>query len=156
MKYRWFFLIIILVLSGCAEVASPAPALTPTPGSKPLAGTDWKLLRIKDQPSRIEYPIYLHFWNEKMNGEMGCNSYGGMYVTEGKQIRVSRISVTVEQCQPQELMEQEANYITLWEKNLLEQSAEFTIRQEAKPSTLEIFDADGNSIFLFENAIKAK
>jgi len=157
MAARFALFVFLLLLSGCALPVSMPAAPTPTPPAveNPLAGTDWRLVSLQGQPVAQEYPIYLMFGTSTLRGVMGCNNYGAHYLLEGTdQIRLEMLEVTLALCQDAALMQREAAYIDGWEANAMGRWMRFAIHPDG--SSLEFFDAQGRSIFLFENALDPK
>lgn len=136
-------LILLVLLTGCTLRSTPAP----TPTSDPLAGTEWQLTHIRGQPVLPDYPIYLHLWEEKMTGEMSCNSYRTEYQAKDGTIQIKLLAVTVQLCPDKNLMNQEKQYTQAWEV-ALGQPASY--RLEA--NTLEVLDDSGMIVLSFHNA----
>jgi heat shock protein HslJ len=148
MRILLIVLIFVLFSSGCAGEVSSTPTEEPV---NPLAGTVWKLAAIQNQPVLEQNPFYLWITVDKIRGEMGCNLYQAGYAVQGQEIRLEQLSVTVQLCHPQELMEQEEKYIEAWNTYVLKQSARFEVRAG---EYLEIFGPAGESVLLFENAVE--
>jgi len=149
--YWILFSLLLVVLSGCAAEPTAAPLATE---QNPLVGTHWKLTSFENWLAMKKYPIYLHFDEKKMSGEMGCNNYDGDYQVEAKdeesQISVGVLAMTVQLCQDEALMDQETRYIEAWRVVAMPQPAVFRVGQEGAVSTLEILDAEGNAVLTFE------
>ena len=137
-------LILLILLTGCTLRSTPAP----TPTHNPLAGTDWKLTQIREQPVLPGYPIYLHLWEAKMTGEMGCNFYRTQYQAKDGTILIELLAVTVQLCLDQDLMNQEKQYTQAWDVAIGQPA---TYRLEA--NMLENLDDSGMIVLSFHNAL---
>ena len=149
------FALSLLLLSGCVRQTSTplAPTQTLPAAANPLAGTNWRLVSLQGQPTPEKYPIYLMLGTSTFRGVMGCNTYSAHYALEGTdQLRVELLEVTVELCQDAQLMRLESQYTGAWSENTVGRTLRFETGEDAQ--TLEFFDAAGNSIFLFQNALK--
>lgn len=86
MKMTFHFLIILLIgISACSSTKRAAPA-SPKPGAVELTGTYWKLAELNGNPvadgeegRRREIYILLSTKENRVNGNAGCNGFGGTY-----------------------------------------------------------------------------
>ena len=85
----------------------PAPTLDPA-----LAGTEWLLTALQDEPPLEDGRITLQFENGSVGGNAGCNSYGAEIRTVDQgTFSISEWAMTAMACaEPEGIMEQETRY----------------------------------------------
>ena len=115
----------------------------------PLAGTRWTLVSLSGQTPVKEYPVTLHFTGAELDGETGCNSYGGSYEADGDRMRFPEdpggvgIWSTAMGCEPWDIMRQEEEYLR-------------TLRQVTNyrlvGNRLELMDREGRRTLVFAEA----
>jgi polar amino acid transport system substrate-binding protein len=141
------------------DTAVPQPTSTPepiepTPTEKPgaeLLDTTWVVTGYRmdieqdelQEPSEDTSMELVFEENDQYNGNSGCNTYMGRYVTDGVNIILNAVGLTQLNCeQPAGIMEQEALYL-----QLLEQVEEYRITENDKLEMLRyIQDANGNLV----------
>ena len=141
------------------DTAVPQPTSTPepiepTPTEKPgaeLLDTTWVVTGYRmdieqdelQEPSEDTSMELVFEENDQYNGNSGCNTYMGRYVTDGVNIILNAVGLTQLNCeQPAGIMEQEALYL-----QLLEQVEEYRITEDDKLEMLRyIQDANGNLV----------
>jgi heat shock protein HslJ len=78
-------------LAACAPPGSPgdhaAKALS-------LAGTSWTIAAIDGQPVKTARPTAVRFTKDRIEGNAGCNSFGGSYTLDGDALTVGRLIST--------------------------------------------------------------
>ncbi len=139
------------------DTAVPEPTSTsipiePTPTEKPgaeLLDTTWVLTgyRVDIEQDELQEPLegtnieLLFLEDDPYNGNSGCNTYIGRYVTDGLKIIMTPVGLTQLNCeQPAGIMEQEAHYL-----ELLPQVEEYRITDEEKLEMLiYVLDENGN------------
>ncbi len=139
------------------DTAVPEPTSTsipiePTPTEKPgaeLLDTTWVLTgyRVDIEQDELQEPLegtnieLLFQEDDRYNGNSGCNTYNGRYVTDGLKIIMTPVGLTQLNCeQPAGIMEQEAHYL-----ELLPQVEEYRITDEEKLEMLiYVLDENGN------------
>ena len=146
-------LVILLILSGCGVLDFNLQRAEPTEIHNPLFGTDWALVEMNQQAVLNEPPIYLHFQNKQLNGETGCNFYKADYEIQGDQIKLSLMSITVQLCPSQAIMDREKAYVDLWNTTALKQTASFRLSAGPSASQLILYNQAGQPVLLFEPAV---
>ena len=122
------------------EVVSAPPA--------PVEGSLWTLKSLFNSDGEPESVlpgtgITLEFEDEQISGNAGCNEYFGAYMSEEDTLSVTVIGFTEMYCSPEELMEQEGDYLTL-----LDSAVSYQIIADR----LEIFSGSGDTILTFKVA----
>lgn len=140
MKNLKFLTSMLLLTSVIVLAACSSGKTTPS-----LSGTDWKLVSygpISNQiPAAEGIDTSLKFGADgQVNGNMGCNSFGGEYTQKDDQITFGALASTLMAC-PEPQMSQEGAAFAI-----LTSSVNFTIDGD----TLTIVDASGkNGLVLF-------
>lgn len=87
-------------------VATLPPANAPTevptstdPTMGGLAGVTWTLTTINDQPALPDRPVTLVFSQGGVNGNAGCNGFGGSFQYDGTSISFSQLVHTMMACE---------------------------------------------------------
>lgn len=119
-------------------------ACVPNGGPNPLAGTSWKLASYgpaaSPQPAALDVETSLAFAaGGKLNGNFGCNSFGGDYTVKDGQIVFGSIVTTMMACDGPR-MEQEAVGF-----QVLKDTAGFKV----EGGTLTLTSADGSAVLTF-------
>jgi len=83
-----------------------------------LEGTTWVLelyVNSSGQPAGVlpDTQITVLFADGQLGGDAGCNSYTGQYSTDGTKIAISVGAMTMMYCGPEEVMQQEQEYLAL-------------------------------------------
>ncbi len=124
---------VILLLSACQQAPD-------------LAGSDWNLVRLRDDPLIAGTTITAEFivgpWI--IEGSAGCNSYQAIYDRDGDQIRIDADAIVVEEeiCeQPEGIMEQEQAYL---------ETLTAVRRYRVEDNQLQMLDGAGNSILIYD------
>ncbi len=119
-------------------IGSPAAATRP---AQELEGTQWILASLHGNPPLPGWEITIYFTAGQAKGSTGCNQYGGKFPPGGNESSQEVVhSVTVQKCEPPELMDQEKTYLdTLWS------SASYRI----EGGRLILLDAAGNPVLEF-------
>lgn len=104
-------IILLLVISVLGCISEPGM----------LAGTEWELSSLNGRNLIEDTAITLNFYDQYLDGEMGCNGYGvqgtGKYRAKrnGDFSLIPPMAITVQLCsEPEGIMEQEADYIDLF------------------------------------------
>jgi heat shock protein HslJ len=87
------------------------PVFTATPEMADLENTSWVLTSLNGSKPLPGSQITVNFSGNEASGSSGCNSYRGKYPPQMGQSTEVRYMVTVQLCQPQELMDQEKAYL---------------------------------------------
>jgi heat shock protein HslJ len=91
------------LLSACSPSA---------PGGDPLDGSSWQLAELGGTPAVAGADVTLEFADGQAGGTAGCNSYGGAYQVEGKNITFKDVASTLMLCTGTAgVMEQEAAFL---------------------------------------------
>lgn len=121
--------ILALILSACSS-------------AKPDISGDWKLISYGDianptpaLPDVVDTTI--QFENGQMNGNVGCNSFGGRYELSGDKISFSGIMSTLMYCE--ETSAQEQGVLSVFSDNV-------ALRIQSNGNNLTITSADGASV----------
>ena len=115
----------------------------------PLAGTRWTLVELDGQTPVKEHPVTLHFTGAEVDGEAGCNSYGGRYEADGDRMRFPEdpggvgIWSTAMGCPTADSMRQEEEYL-----RTLQQVTNYRI----VGNRLELMDHQGQRTLVFAEA----
>lgn len=108
MNKRLITLLVLIGIFALALAACGAFSLA----SDPLNGTNWKLFAISKHPPLDGTTITLSFEDGRASGSSGCNSYGGAYQVNWKQVKFQELESTVMAClEPAGVMEQESTYL---------------------------------------------
>lgn len=126
---RLFFLIAILLLAACSPIqANVTPATTPatiTPTAEAtssassgdsLINTSWQLLSFGPSTAPVEVlpesTITLEFKEAgEMDGNGGCNTYGGSYSVDGDKLVLQQVVSTLMACADMNVTNQEQQYL---------------------------------------------
>ena len=130
---RW----ILVDMVSKTEVVSTPPA--------PIEGTPWLLESFLSTNGELENVlpdtlITAEFENEQISGSTGCNQYFGAYVSEEDTLSVTVIGFTEMYCSPEEVMEQEGQYLTA-----LESATSYHVSADR----LEIFTGGGETALVY-------
>jgi heat shock protein HslJ len=131
MKKNFLALIALVIMVGFTACSGQSSALI----------GDWKLVSYgsKSSPTPVVSDIDTTVTigaDGKVNGNVGCNSFGGDYKTSGEKISFSQIASTMMAC-ADPLMQQESAVFTVFTDK-----ATFSM----DGSTLTITSADGNTV----------
>jgi len=131
----WIALLVVigLTLSACVGTASVS-----------LAGT-WKLIShgssTNPTPAEPNVEASLIFGSDgKLNGNMGCNGFGGDYKVDGSSITFGTIASTLMACADPVMRQESAAF------NVLANTAAFKL----EGNQLTITSFDGNSVMVLE------
>ena len=135
-----------------------AVTVTQPPPTNPLLGTSWLLLTYNNGQGALVSTlagttVSLSFMsNTALSGSAGCNTYQSSYNVSGSQISVGGIIGGQVFCDsPQGIMEQEQQYL-----GLLASAATFQLSGSGANATLDIFNASGQRILNYQNAISPR
>jgi len=107
-----------------------------------LTNTSWSLLSINGQAPIAGRALTLSFQaNNQLNGDSGCNSYGGQYQLNGSRLRVTQMVSTLRACAEQPLNVQEAAFQTA-----LSEAVQFSLAG----SQLTLQNASGGGVLVFQ------
>lgn len=125
----------------CLLIAATITACTATTEANAqgdLNNTEWKLVRIGDQPVKEGVEITLSFSDDgTAGGSAGCNSYGSDYTVEGNQITFAQVVSTMMACQDEDVMKLEAEFLAA-----LQNSESFDLQE----GTLTITSTEGKTL----------
>ncbi|MFQ5569948.1 MAG: META domain-containing protein [Rhodothermales bacterium] len=112
-----------------------------------LEGTQWILTVLNGHPPATNTNITLDFGDGTAGGFAGCNWYGGSFTaTITGSLALSDVAMTERLCQdPPGVMEQEGAYV---------QAFLDTRRYRVKDDRLELEDATGTTILIFERKVE--
>lgn len=100
-----------LLLLSVSFVLVFAAACTPAIASQNLVGTHWKLTTLNGQALVAGSQITLDFnQGNQIDGNSGCNSYGGEYVLNGSAMSFNKMLSTLMACADQSINDQEAAF----------------------------------------------
>ena len=85
----WYWLAVLGLLAACAST---------TGGGDPLAGSAWQLESIDGTAIPAEVNITIAFADGQVNGNGGCNSYGGNYQVQSSAITFDQVMMTAMAC----------------------------------------------------------
>ena len=128
MKKSVFVLLAVFVLSACAGGNSAS-----------VAGT-WKLVYYNQTPAAPDVNTSIELKDGRVNGNVGCNGFGGEYKVDGDSITFDKMISTMMAC---------ADPIGMQESTTLaatSQTATFVLNG----NTLTITSADGASVIVLE------
>jgi heat shock protein HslJ len=94
---------LVILLAACAS----------GPADLSMAGTQWQLISIGEQPlaAGMPAPTARFQVDGKLQGSAGCNSYFTTYQAKDKQITLQMIAKTDMACSPASLMDLEDRFI---------------------------------------------
>jgi heat shock protein HslJ len=140
----------MVILLATAAACNPEDSLPDTglmlPDDQELRGTTWTLLRIGGEELIPGTAVTISFTDvatdDVVEGEAGCNSYGGVYSTGlGNELSIRNVVRTEVFCmEPEGVMEQEEEFL----RNL-ERAEAFDIMNDR----LEIQDQAGQTLMIF-------
>lgn len=131
-------------VSGRVKLALPGPAPTATSQISDLENTEWGLVSLNGKSPIEGVQITISFLNGKANGNAGCNTYNGKYPPDLQNPQGVAFAVTVKECTPRDVMEQEKAYLeVLWS------SADYRVEGD----TLQILDPKGKTVLVFNRLI---
>jgi heat shock protein HslJ len=107
------------LMSSKTPSIEPMGAMAPAEGTAnnvSLEGTLWLLKTYTDNEGKESglFPgskITAAFEESRLSGSSGCNQYFGSYQTDGGNLSIGEIGLTMMFCTPVELMDQEAEYL---------------------------------------------
>ncbi len=135
MKKSLLLCLILIVIAGSMLAACSGSASTSLVG-------DWKLISYGSTPALPDTETSLVFdAQNKVSGNVGCNSFSGDYTVDGDKVTFSAITSTLMAC-ADPIMEQESAVL----KSLVD-TATFNI----SGNTLTITSANGGSVAVFEH-----
>ena len=113
-------------------------------GSANLEGKLWRMQSYRGADGQMleslpDLKTTAEFKDGQVSGNSACNSYGGAYEVNGKNISFGMMRSTMMAC-PQPVMDQEAGYLAG-----LEQVATFELTED----NLKMFDADGELVLAY-------
>jgi putative lipoprotein len=125
----------------------PSQSTPPPVGTDALAGSKWQLTSINGatlvNASAQPKPVTLEFGSKgEVNGNGGCNSYGGTYTVQNDSLTFSPIISTKMACVDEGMMQQENQYF-----QILQSSSKFSLA----PETLTV-TGNGPDTLVFTNA----
>ena len=127
-KMLFVALLAMLILSACAG------------GSSADIQGQWKLVSYDQNPAAPDVETSIEFKNGQLNGNVGCNSFGGEYTVDEDTINFGPIMSTMMFCEGP-IGEQEMGTLAV-----LQEKSTFVI----DGNTLTITSADGNSSIVLE------
>ena len=132
--------------------------VTQPPPTNPLLGTMWLLLSYNNGQGGLVTPlvgttISLNFMSDTaLSGSAGCNNYQSSYNVSGSQISIGGIVGGQVFCgSPEGIMEQEQQYLSL-----LASAATFQLSGSGANATLDLYNASGQRILSYQNAISPR
>ena len=129
MKKLLIGLLIVIVLSACSS------------GSSVSVEGIWKLDSYNQTPAAAGVKTSIEFKDGHMNGNVGCNSFGGDYKVSGDTLTFGPVMSTMMFCQGQQ-MDQEQASLAVFQK-----SAKFAMNG----AQLTITSDDGKSVIVLTN-----
>jgi heat shock protein HslJ len=127
-KMLFVALLAMLILSACAG------------GSSADIQGQWKLVSYNQNPAAPDVETSIEFKDGQLNGNVGCNSFGGEYTVDDDTINFGPIMSTMMFCEGP-IGEQEMGTLAV-----LQEKSTFVIDGNA----LTITSADGNSSIVLE------
>ena len=103
----------------------------------PLNNTSWELYSIGQYSPIPGSKVTIRFEDGQASGNASCNSFGGEYQVNGKQIKFNQMASTMRACVDQSLMEQESAYL-----KFLGEAQHF----ELANGQLQIYRSDGEAL----------
>src|SRR5262245_3318743 len=118
--WKWLLFAFVLVISACSSATAgaatpPAEPTQPSSSGDNLANTRWKLVSFGKSGSETPVvegsTVTLEFKAESQaGGNGGCNSYGGQYKIQDKNLSFDQIMSTLMACADEHMMQQEQQY----------------------------------------------
>jgi heat shock protein HslJ len=127
MKKLAIGLITILLLAACSGGLSAS-----------IEG-QWKLVSYNQTPAVSDVETFIEFKDGQINGNIGCNGFGGKYTLNGDQIEFGPVMSTMMYCE--NVAEQESATLAV-----LQENANFVL----DGNTLTITSGDGSSSIVLE------
>ena len=127
MKKLAIGLITILLLAACSG------------GSSASIEGQWTLVSYNQTPAVSDVETSIEFKDGQMNGNVGCNGFGGKYSLNGDQIEFGPVMSTMMYCE--NVADQESTTLAV-----LQEKANFVL----DGNTLTITSGDGNSSIVLE------
>jgi len=150
-RFLWI-VCLSLALAGCAGLSTPAPTVFPTNGPNPLNNSNWNLVLLKGQPFIQGTSITLRFQDDKIYGDLSCNSYAGPFYAHDKQLRLEWLEVTVVGCLPDYLNVQGQAYADALTALILARPGAYRMIKDGSRIQLEILDSNGEPMLVYEAA----
>jgi ABC-type amino acid transport substrate-binding protein/heat shock protein HslJ len=132
--------------------------VTQPPPTNPLLGTSWLLLYYNNGQGGLVSPlagttVSLSFMSDTaLSGSSGCNNYQSSYNVSGTQISIGGIVGGQVFCgSPEGIMEQEQQYL-----GLLANAATYQLNGSGVNATLDLYNASGQRILSYQNAISPR
>jgi heat shock protein HslJ len=85
-------------MRGCGGDPAGRPPMGRGPGSASLDGSAWSIASVDGVPVTTARPTSIRFSNGRVEGNAGCNSFGGLYAQRGPVLSASRIVATKMGC----------------------------------------------------------
>lgn len=105
-----------------------------------LTDAVWVLTSLNDDPISPNAGITATFDDEGLSGSAGCNRYIAAYTRDEDTLTVGPPAATRRLCQPEAVMEREADYLA---------ALETVARYEVSGTELTLFDGDDNAVLMF-------
>jgi heat shock protein HslJ len=144
--------------AGQATFQDASVNVSQPPPTNPLLGTSWLLLYYNNGQDGLVSTlagttVSLSFMSDTaLSGSSGCNNYQSSYNVSGNQISVGGIAGGQVFCDsPEGIMQQEGQYL-----GLLASAATFQLSGSGASATLDIYNANGQRILSFQNAISPR
>ena len=118
--------LVSILLSACANADSLS-----------LNGTSWQLVAIGKQQPISGSTITLTFEDGRVNGNSGCNSFGGEYQLKGDTVQFGMLMSTMMACADSAMMDQESAFM---------QFLGDAQRLEIVDGQLQIYRSDGDAL----------
>ena len=118
--------LVSILLSACANADSLS-----------LNGTSWQLVAIGKQQPISGSTITLTFEDGRVNGNSGCNSFGGEYQLKGDTVQFGMLMSTMMACADSAMMNQESTFM---------QFLGDAQRLEIVDGKLQIYRSDGDAL----------
>ncbi len=109
MRHLWLLSVILLV--SCSSMKKQTKG--DTGAANKLGGTSWTLSRIPDfeiEQTRKTVSLSFADTTDRINGNAGCNNFGGHYLVKGNTLKMEKVISTKMACIPG--METESKVIT--------------------------------------------
>jgi heat shock protein HslJ len=133
-KFRAMIMLVVAVvtfLAGCGLMGSKQPD---------LENTKWKIKLLDGQAPAVDLVITAEFYDGRISGSSGCNSYGSAYEVNDGKISIDAIAVTEMACLDENVMQTEQRFLELLSQVKGYQRLE---------SRLELLDEDGVVLMSF-------
>jgi heat shock protein HslJ len=111
-----------------------------------------ELVLLKGQPLIQGTSITLRFQDDKIYGDLSCNSYDGPFYAHDKQLRLEWLEVTVVGCLPDYLNVQGQAYADALAAPILHQPGAYRLIKDGSRIQLEILDSNGEPMLVYEAA----